>query len=99
MTGAVSIAWAPFFPWPVLGALGAAALAVLALALCRRARGVWWRALALGALVLALANPSLVAEQRDALEDVVLVLVDESPSQAIAPRAAPCASAVRHRDD
>ncbi|MCH9014017.1 MAG: hypothetical protein IIA68_13315, partial [Proteobacteria bacterium] len=96
MTGAISIAWAPFFPWPVVGALGAAALAVLALALWRRARGVWWRALALGVLVLALANPSLVAEQRDALEDVVLVLVDESPSQAIAPRAEQSAAAVSH---
>jgi len=96
MTGAISIAWAPFFPWPVVGALGAAALAVLALALWRRARGVWWRALALGALMLALANPSLIAEQRDALDDVALVLVDESPSQAIAPRAEQSAAAVSH---
>ena len=96
MTGAVSIAWAPLLPWAVLGGLAAAALAVLALALWRRARGVWWRALALGALVLALANPSLVREQRDALEDVALVLVDESPSQAIAPRPEQSAAATSH---
>ena len=96
MTGAVSIAWAPLLPWAVLGGLAAAALAVLALALWRRARGVWWRALALGALVLALANPSLVREQRDAVEDVALVLVDESPSQAIAPRPEQSAAATSH---
>ncbi|MEE9210180.1 MAG: hypothetical protein V3U23_06985, partial [Kiloniellales bacterium] len=96
MTGAVSIAWAPFLPWAVLGGLAAATLAVLALALWRRARGVWWRALALGALVLALANPSLVREQRDPLEDVALVLVDESPSQAIAPRPEQSAAATSH---
>ncbi len=96
MTGAISIAWAPFFPWPVLGVLGAIALAVLAFALWRRARGIWWRALALVALLLALANPSLLAEQREPLKDVVLVLVDESPSQAIAPRGEQSAAAAAH---
>ncbi len=96
MTGAVSIHWAALFPWPVIGVLGAASLAVLALALWRRARGAWWRALAFAALLLALANPSLVSEQRDALEDVALVLVDESPSQAIAPRGEQSAAAASH---
>jgi hypothetical protein len=96
MTGAISIDWAPFFPWPVIGALGAAALMVLALALWRRARGVWWRALTFAALLLGLANPSLVSEQRDPLEDVALILVDESPSQAIAPRGEQSAAATSH---
>ncbi|HSR71320.1 MAG TPA: hypothetical protein VLL72_02965 [Kiloniellales bacterium] len=86
MIGALSIEWAPFFPWPVVGALAALALAVVALGLWRRARGIWWRALALAALLLALANPALVEEQRDPLDDIVMVVVDESPSQEIAPR-------------
>ncbi len=96
MSGALSIGWAPLLPWPLIGALGAAVLLLLGLALWRRARGVWWRALALGSLLLALANPSLVAEQREPLEDVALVLIDESPSQAIAPRGEQSEAARRH---
>ena len=96
MTGAMSLAWAPLFPWPVVGLLAAAVVLVLGFALWRRARGAWWRALALGALILALANPSLVREEHEQLDDVVLVVVDESPSQAIAPRGPQTEAAVAH---
>jgi hypothetical protein len=96
MNAAISIAWAPLFPWPAIGLLAVATLLVLGVALWRRARGVWWRALALGALVFALANPSLLREQREPLGDVVLVMVDESPSQAIAPRGEQSDAAVAH---
>ncbi|MHA1153573.1 MAG: hypothetical protein ACTSQ7_13090 [Alphaproteobacteria bacterium] len=96
MTDALTLAWTPLFPWPVVGLLAAATLLVLGFALWRRARGTWWRALALGALVLALANPSLLREEREPLDDVVLVVVDESPSQAIAPRGTQSDAAVAH---
>jgi len=96
MSGSLTLAWTPLFPWPAVGLLAAATVLVLGFALWRRARGTWWRALALGALVLALANPSLLREEREALDDVVLVVVDESPSQAIAPRGAQSAAAVAH---
>jgi len=96
MSGALSLAWAPLFPWLAVGLLTAASGLVLGLALWRRARGAWWRALALGALILALANPSLVREERDQLDDVVLVVIDESPSQAIAPRGPQTETAVAH---
>ncbi|MEE9210307.1 MAG: hypothetical protein V3U23_07620, partial [Kiloniellales bacterium] len=76
MSGALSIGWAPFFPWPLLIGFALAALALLGLALRRRARGLWWRALALTVLLLALANPALISEQRDLLDDVVLIVVD-----------------------
>ena len=92
----MTIVWAPLFPWLAVGLLGAAVLLVLGVALWRRARAVWWRALALGALVLALANPSLVREQREPLEDIALVVIDESPSQAIAPRGTQSDAAVAH---
>src|SRR3974390_2740772 len=39
------------------------------------------RALALGLLVLALANPSLTREDRDPIPSVAAVIVDKSPSQ------------------
>ena len=96
MTGALSLAWAPLFPWPVVGLLATATLMVVVFALWRRARGTWWRALALGTLVLALANPSLVREEREPLDDVALVVVDESPSQAIAPRGEQSEAAAAH---
>ena len=94
MTGAFSIDWAPLIPWAVLSALAVAAVPVVGFAAWRRARGAWWRALTVAALLLALANPALVEEQRDPLDDVALVVVDESPSQGIDPRGAQTEAAV-----
>jgi hypothetical protein len=54
----LSLAWSPLVPWPVLVVLAGAAVAVLALAAWRRARGLAWRLLAVGALAAALANPA-----------------------------------------
>jgi len=88
MSGAFSIDWAPLIPWSAFFALAAAAVVVVGFAVWRRARGAWWRALAVAAMLLALANPALVEEQRDPLNDVALVVVDESPSQDIDPRGA-----------
>ncbi len=78
-----SIAFAPMFDWILLAAIAAAGLAVLALGAFARARGVGWRALALAALWLALANPSLVDEEREPIPDLVTIVVDESESQRI----------------
>ena len=86
MSGAFSIDWAPLIPWPALAVLALAAVPLVGFAAWRRARGTWWRASTVAALLLALANPSLVEEQRQPLDDVALVLVDESPSQGIARR-------------
>ena len=69
---------------------------MLALALVRGAPGVWWRGLALSVLLLALANPSLVREERDPLNDVVLVIEDQSPSQGIEARRSQTERAVAH---
>ncbi len=93
---AVSLSWAPLIPWPLLWALSGAGLLVCLLALWRRAPGVWFRALAVGILLLALANPSLVEEERDPLNDVVLLVDDQSPSQNIDPRRAQSDAAVAH---
>ncbi len=78
-----SIAFAPLFDWIVLAAAGGLALAVLAACALTRARGLGWRTLALAALWLALANPSLVEEEREAIPDLVTIVVDESDSQKI----------------
>jgi len=86
MIGHLSIDWVPLVPWPLLAALGGATVALAAFALWRRAPGVWWRGLAVATLLLALANPTLVEEEREALSDVALLVVDRSPSQKIADR-------------
>ena len=96
MSGALSIDWAPLLPWSVLAGLALAALAVVALAFWRRARGAGWRSLAVLALLVALANPSLIEERREPLDDVALVLIDESPSQLVAPRPEQTEETVTH---
>jgi uncharacterized membrane protein len=83
-----SIVFSPFLPWPVIGVLGAAVLAVAALALASRQRGGWLRFLALGLLLLALTNPAFVALDRDKLNDVVAVVVDRTGSQKLGDRTA-----------
>lgn len=93
---AVSIHWAPLLPWEILAGLGAVAFLLIAFALFRRARGAAWRILALGGLLLALANPSAIEEERKALNDIVFVLVDESQSQEIGPRAEQTQNALAH---
>ncbi len=83
-----SLIFTPFLPWPVIGALGAAALLVAGLAIFARQRGAWIRLLALAMLVLALANPAFLRLDRDKLNDVVAVVLDRSGSQRLADRAA-----------
>ena len=96
MSGELTISWAPLLPLPIVAFLAVAALAAVSLALWRRAPGVWWRAAAAATLIAAIANPSLVREQRAALDDVVLVVVDESPSQDIEPRPEQSQAALDH---
>ncbi len=62
------------------------ALALIGLLLFRHARGALMRAAALGALLLALLNPTLRQEERESLGNIALVVVDESVSQTIAGR-------------
>ena len=76
----------PMLPWPLIAALGCAALAVCLLAAVRGLPGWWIRALAAVALVVALLDPSLQTEDREPLSDILLIAVDESASQRIADR-------------
>ena len=82
----MTVSWAPLLPWEILAPVAGLAAVILLFALFRRAPGAWWRTLAIGALLVTLANPSLVEELRTGLTDVVLVVVDDSPSQSIEPR-------------
>jgi hypothetical protein len=88
MMDGASIALSPLLPWAVLGPLFAVAALLALFGLIRRARGAAWRTLALAVLALVLANPSLVREQREPIKDVAVIVVDQSPSQAIGERRA-----------
>ena len=85
-TSAVSVAFDPLLPWPVLIALGAAGLVLVLLGLRGRARGLLWRFLSVVVVLAALANPALIEEQRKPIADVALVVTDDSDSMAIGDR-------------
>ena len=82
----LDIAFAPMLPLWALAALAALSVLVLAAGLWRRARGIWLRAAAAAVLLLALANPAIIAEQRETQSDIALLLIDRSPSQRIGER-------------
>jgi len=82
LTGAVI--FDPLLPWPLLAALGVLPLA--AVALSRGLAGWAPRGLALAVLLAALANPAWQQEDRAALSDIVIAVVDDSASQQIPPR-------------
>ncbi|PTM92682.1 hypothetical protein [Mycoplana dimorpha] len=84
----MSIAFSPLLPWYAIAALAAAALALSAFGLWRGVRGAALRAAALALLVLALANPVVMREEREPLPTVVAVVVDRSQSQQNADRTA-----------
>ncbi len=87
MTG-WQIFFAPWVPLPLLWGLASVATLVLAIALWRGLLGWALRGVALGALLLALAGPSVQLETRDPLPDVLVALVDETASQTLGPRMA-----------
>ncbi|MFD1340982.1 glutamine amidotransferase [Litorisediminicola beolgyonensis] len=85
MTG--TIVFDPLLPWVAIGALAALAILGIVLALWRGLAGWALRALAGLVLVAALAQPAYQEEDRAALTDIVLLVVDKSASQTLAERA------------
>jgi hypothetical protein len=80
------IAFAPLVSAQILW-VAAAVVVILALLLfVSRSRGATIRAIALGLVVLALANPSFTREDRDPLSSIAVVVVDKSPSQNFSDR-------------
>ena len=81
-----SVEFLPFVPWPVLWAIAGIGVLLLLLLFWRARRGAIMRLLAFAMLLLALANPHLKQEDREPLNDIVTVVVDESQSQTVAGR-------------
>jgi hypothetical protein len=85
-TTVTDIVLSPLVPLWLVIAFGVLALALIVYGLIRGAPGMLCRILPMAALTVALANPSLVEERREALPDVALVLVDRSSSQSVGGR-------------
>jgi hypothetical protein len=77
----IGIAFAPLVATQILWAVIAAAVLFALVLFVSRSRGATVRALALGLIALALANPSFTREDRDPLTSIAVVVVDKSPSQ------------------
>ncbi len=91
-----TIVFDPLLPLPLIWALaGLGALAVV-LAAWRGLRGWPLRALAFGALALALAGPMLQTEDRRPQSDIVLAIIDDSASQGLGGRAAQTEAALQN---
>jgi hypothetical protein len=94
--GGTTLHFSPLLPWPLLIALAAAVVAVVSVALWRRARGTIWRGAMLALGLLALLNPVVVREERDPLDDIAVVVADRSPSQDIGERPQQLEGALEH---
>ena len=77
----LGVSFAPLVPDYVVWAAFGASVVISALLLLARSRGAVLRAIALGLMVLALANPSFTREDRDPIPSVAAVIIDKSPSQ------------------
>jgi hypothetical protein len=92
MTAALTLD--PLVPWPVLWGLAGFAAVLLAVAVWRGLSGWWLRGLTALVVLAAIANPSLQEEERAALTDIVLLVVDDSASQGLGDRAAQVEAAI-----
>jgi len=86
----------PLLPFWLMGALALVVLAVLVFAVFRRLTGWPYRGFAVVCVFLALLNPSLKTEERQAKADIVIVVVDRSSSQMLSDRAAQTQAALAH---
>ncbi|MCK2054368.1 hypothetical protein [Methylobacterium sp. 37f] len=84
----LSLSFTPLVPWPVLIGFGILVAVFAGLAFLARGRVAILRALALALVLLAIANPALVREDREPVKDIAAIVVDRSGSQALGDRPA-----------
>jgi len=84
----LTLSFSPLLPAWALWALAAAVAALVLVAALSRGPVALVRAAALALVVAALANPSLIQEEREKVKDVVAVVIDRSTSQTLGDRAA-----------
>lgn len=80
------LAFAPLVPAPLLAGAALALAALTGLALWRRGPGTPYRVAAYAAVLVALANPSALEEERDPVPDVAVLVIDTSQSNGLGAR-------------
>ncbi|MFM9863350.1 MAG: hypothetical protein ACKVRO_07060 [Micropepsaceae bacterium] len=83
---ALDIVFVPHLPLVWILILTVASVALVGASLLLRAPGAGWRAGAMAAALLVLANPAIVEEERKGLPDVAVIVADQTQSQAIGDR-------------
>ncbi len=81
-----NIVFEPLVPLLLVVLLAMPGIVALAYAAWRGARGAPWRTVALAILVLAVLNPTIRQEEREAVPDIAAIVVDRSLSQKIGSR-------------
>lgn len=89
-----TIIFDPLLPWGVIYGLAAVSGLVVALAVWRGLAGWHLRALAFLAVLGALTGPAVQNEERRAISDIVLAVIDQTASQGLGDRAAQTQSAL-----
>jgi hypothetical protein len=86
-TNSWDIIFDPSLPTWLIIAFGAIGLCVIAYAAWRGARGTAWRAATLFITLIATLNPTVQQEDRDAVPDIAVIVLDKSLSMNIGTRA------------
>jgi hypothetical protein len=84
----LSVDFSPLVPTWLILVLAVLGLALVAMAISNRVAAAWLRAVAVGAMTVALLNPVVVAEDREPLPTTVALVVDRSASQSLENRTA-----------
>ena len=82
----MNISFSALLPWPALALYAAAVITLCGYAVYRRMRGAWLRTLAGLVIAAALANPVIHQDEREALSDIAVLVVDHSDSQKLGTR-------------
>ncbi len=83
-----NIEFAPLLPWPLIAAFAALAIALIGFIFIKGLRGGLLRAASAALLIATLSNPTVRQEERQPLNDIAVLIVDQSQSQALAGRTA-----------
>ncbi len=90
----MSIEFVPLLPWPMIAGFAALALAFILIAIVKGLRGATLRTATAALLVATLSNPTIRQEARQPLNDIAVLVIDQTQSQVLAGRIAQTEKAV-----
>ncbi len=90
----MNIEFAPLLPWPMIAAFAAIALAFILTSIVKGLRGATLRTATAALLVASLSNPTIREEARQPLNDIAVLVIDQTQSQALAGRSTQTEKAV-----